>query len=301
MIVGNIQVSVHIVVAEGHLGVAVKVRRREAILGNGQPGQHLCNFLLIQQIPTPLLLTQGIVVSCRVKGGVVQIQAGVNDRNAHPGAGVPVLPGPVASHHVAGGDGHGRELCLAGLVHRDGAHLFHPGQGRNLLHGAVGHHGGNGVGHRCELIAHLQGLLQHLSLNALNHRRLPVQETAGIGGRLRHGRGGIALLQGAFTRQDNEHPDRGIRRRRRLCGFLQGQGIIGQGSQLLPFLTGYLGQDSGAPPFGIDLPGRQEHPQSQAKGQGQSKQAVTFLIRHVVPHILFLTVPAPDGSRALFH
>lgn len=256
VVVGDVQVSVYIVVTKGHLGVAVEVRRREAIFRNGQPGQHLLDFLPVQQIPAPLLLTQGVVIGRRVKGGMVQIQAGVDDRNAHSGAGVPSFPGSVASHHVAGCDGHGRDLRLAGLVDRDGAHLLHAGQGRNLLHGPIGHHGGNGVGHGCELIAHLQGFLQHLSLNALNHRRLPVQETAGVGGRLRHGRGGIALLQGAFARQDDEHPDRRVRCRELLLLLFHCQGPVHQGGQLLPLLAGDLCQDPGAP-RGVGLSGGQ--------------------------------------------
>ena len=200
MIVGNIQVPVYIVVAKGHFCIAVKVCRRQAVLGNGQPGQDLGNLRLVQEVPVALQLAQGIVIGCRVKGGVVQIQAGVDDGNAHPGAGVPALPGSVASHHIAGGHGHGRELRLAGLVDRDGAHLLHAGQGRNLLHGAVGHHGGNGVGHRRKLVAHLQRLFQNPGFNSLDHRLLPAQQAVRIGGSFRHGRGGVALLQGALAR-----------------------------------------------------------------------------------------------------
>ena len=167
IIVGSLQALVHIVEGEGDLGAAVQILRGSGRiqLRSVQLGQDLLNVGHGQAV----LIQLGI----GGEGGVVQVQAGIDNGDFHAGAGVAqVLPDAGDADHVGGGGGvDGLALVIDGHQ-EDGLDALQLGDLGELAEGDIG---GDGVGQVGELITDIQLAVQHLVGDGLDQLVLPGQ------------------------------------------------------------------------------------------------------------------------------
>ena len=180
VIVGGLQVLVHIVEGEGNLGAAVQI-----LCGGGgvqlagvQLGEHLLNIVRGQAV----LVQRGL----GGEGGVIQVEARIDDGDLHALAGVAqILPDAGHADHVGSGGGvDGLALVVNG--HQE--HGLDTGQLGDLSQRAERHIGGNGVGQVGELIADIQLRLQHLAGDAADQLVLLSQHGLLLsGGNIRDG------------------------------------------------------------------------------------------------------------------
>ena len=166
VVVGDVQIMIHVVVAKGELLVHVQLLSRgAAVPADVQLGQLLPDFGLIQQIVSTAavfcILRQGVCKGGGVKGLMVRIRAGVDDGNPGPRAGEPGSIGGTATDHLRGGGHVGVRRSLGvdrrfipGLQH----HGFHPGHGLNFLNLAIRDVGGDQIGRQGQVPHHVQGL-----------------------------------------------------------------------------------------------------------------------------------------------
>ncbi|CDB30236.1 unknown [Firmicutes bacterium CAG:137] len=120
IVVGDAQICIHIVVAEGQLFIEVQILCRQlgGTLMNIQLGKHRRQFLHIQEIQRCqirllgqagflCILLQGVQECTVVKGLVVRVRTGVDDGNPAACAGVALLPGQACPSHTGGDVGLG--------------------------------------------------------------------------------------------------------------------------------------------------------------------------------------------------
>ena len=238
MVMGHIQARIHVVEGIGNLLAAVQLVRRQlhgaggSIAGIGVQGfQHPADFLLGQGILCELR-------SCR-KGGMVQIQARINDGNPHPLAGIAQrLPshsgakgflGGVHAGVTHGGSGGGHVCGHIILLRHEG--IVHPVQLPDAFQSAVGDFQGQTAEGHIVVIAHSKGRIRlrssgrlcsqprHFTLDALHrladflnhgilgrrHRFYLAGHPGPIGGNLVCGK---ALIQQRLFLQNHNHPDR---------------------------------------------------------------------------------------------
>ena len=238
MVMGHIQARIHVVEGIGNLLAAVQLIRRQfhgaagSIAGIGVQGfQHPADFLLGQRILCELR-------RCR-KGGMVQIQARINDGNPHSLAGIAqrlpshrrakgLLGGVHAGvTHVgsAGGHVHGHII----LLRHEG--IVHPIQLPDAFQSTVGDFQGQAAEGHIIVIAHSKGHVRlrnrgrlssqprHLTLGAhhrladfLNHGILGRRHRFHLAGHLGPIGGnlvcGKALIQQRLFLQNHDHADR---------------------------------------------------------------------------------------------
>ena len=175
VVVGHIQVPVHVVVVKGQLGGAIQLLRRGgscrglAVLQGPLVGVQLrkyrADFRCIQKIigfaAGLLILRQGVGKGVGIKRLVICVGTGVNDCNSHPCAGISGGVGSGGANHLTRG-------CHAGIggtlgVNRwfvpgfqdDFFHARHRLNGLNLF---ILHIGGNQIGRQSQVPHHVQGL-----------------------------------------------------------------------------------------------------------------------------------------------
>ena len=233
-VVGNAEIAVNVVEAEGHLGVDIQVVGGDVgALGGIQLIHHLGNVRGIHQGDAAVL--GGIGQSGGVHGPVGGVQAGIDDGHLGACAGIAVGPG-----HGGADLGRGRShVGIGSLAVVDHAGLI-PGLDNHgldaldlldLLDLAILHVGGDDVGRQGQVPHHVQSLaVQGLLGNGLGHLLLLVLQLLAVFHGLAVGSealGGEAFVQGGLTVQNDGHTDhvRGgvLIRVRVLLDILQGQ------------------------------------------------------------------------------
>ena len=224
VVMGHIQVPVHVVVVEGQLGGAIQLLRRGgsrrglAVLQGPLIGVQLrkyrADFRCIQKIigfaAGLLILRQGVCKGIGIKRLVICIGTGVNDCNSHPCAGISGGVGSGGADHLTRGGHIGVGLSCG--VHR----RLIPGLQNDLLHPrycldgfdvSIGHIGGNQVGRQGQVPHHIQLFpRQGLPGNGLCHGFLALLQAGAVsrGAPVRSNvRRGIAPLQGGGLLQND--------------------------------------------------------------------------------------------------
>ena len=162
VVVGDIQIAIDVVVAEGGLAVDVKICSGEGLPAAGCPLigiqllHHRADFFGIQKlVGNPLFfgrLIQGIGKSGWAEGLMIRIQACINHGNSTASACVPLQPRLACAGHLARDchiwailAAHRNDLRLiAGFLY-NGLHTI---QGGNFLYGAARNIGRNHVGRK---------------------------------------------------------------------------------------------------------------------------------------------------------
>ena len=233
-VVGNAEIAVNIVEAEGHLGVDIQVVGGDVgALGGIQLIHHLGNVRGIHQGDAAVL--GGIGQSGGVHGPVGGVQAGIDDGHLGACAGIAVGPGHGGAD-LGGGRSHVGIGSLAvvdhaGLIPGLDDHSLDALDLLDLLDLAILHVGGDDVGRQGQIPNHIQGLaVQGLLGNGLGHLLLLVLQLLAVFHGLAVGSealGGEAFVQGGLTVQNDGHTDhvRGgvLIRVRVLLDILQGQ------------------------------------------------------------------------------
>ncbi len=134
VIMGDVQIVVAIVEAEGDLGAVIDIVHRQSLIAGGgvQGVQHRCDGIGIGG---------GFhILGQRREIGMVRIQAGINDGDGNALAGIAQVPGIALADHGAGGVAQGvagiggiQRLILPLQIH-----LLHAGERLDLADGAVG-------------------------------------------------------------------------------------------------------------------------------------------------------------------
>ena len=155
IVMGDIGILVHIVIAKGDFGVDIKLFSRD-FAGDVQLTQYLRNLVCIQQVVIRYsfvgfgrLLCQGIVKGACVEGLMVGVNASVNHGNSGACTGVASCIGGAGADHGRGSGGVGvRFLCHSGgrIIAGFQIHVLNAG---NILNGgnlAIGDVGRNDIG-----------------------------------------------------------------------------------------------------------------------------------------------------------
>ena len=174
VVVGDIQIGVNVVEAEGDLGADIQVGGLQvAVLLEGVELLQLVSVIRRGDGGDAQAL-DSVAVSSAAEGGMIRIRAGIDDGYLGACAGIAVGPGEVGADHVGGG-GH---VGIGGLGFLDHAGLI-AGLDQDLLDAldvldlldlAILNVGGDDVGSQGQIPNHIQGLaVQGLLGNGLDH------------------------------------------------------------------------------------------------------------------------------------
>ena len=177
VVVGDIQIGVNVVEAEGDLGADIQVGGLQvAVLLEGVELLQLVSVIRSGDGGDAQAL-DSVAVSRAAEGGMIRIRAGIDDGYLGACAGIAVGPGEVGADHVGGG-GH---VGIGGLGFLDHAGLI-AGLDQDLLDAldvldlldlAKLNVGGDDVGSQGQIPNHIQGLaVQGLLGNGLGHLAL---------------------------------------------------------------------------------------------------------------------------------
>ena len=219
VVMGDVQVGVHIVEAEGSLGVDVQLLGGQglALFGHGLVGVQLLqngdDVPGVHQLDGLAGLLQGIGQSLGAEGLVIGVQTGVDDGHAAACAGVALQPGFACAGHLAG-DGHVGGVFTAHGDHVGGIavldrHGTDAVQLRDPGDVAATDIGGNQVGSQGQIPDHVQlltaqdpaldGLLEAILLGT---QLFAVEHGIGIGGDAVHLKAGTD--GGGFLQMDGD-------------------------------------------------------------------------------------------------
>ena len=216
VVVGDIQIGVNVVEAEGDLGADIQVGGLQvAVLLEGVELLQLVSVIRRGDGGDAQTL-DSVAVSRAAERGMIRIRAGIDDGYLGACAGIAVGPGEVGADHVGGG-GH---VGIGGLGFLDHAGLI-AGLDQDLLDAldvldlldlAILNVGGNDVGSQGQIPNHIQGLaVQGLLGNGLDHLVLLGFQLVAILHRLFAARGdvgrGKALVQGGGVAQHDGDAD----------------------------------------------------------------------------------------------
>ena len=174
VVVGDIQIGVNVVEAEGDLGADIQVLSLQvAVLLEGVELLQLVSVIRSGDGGDAQAL-DSVAVSRAAEGGVIGVSAGIDDGYLGACAGIAVGPGEVGADHVGGGGHVGIGglgfLDHAGLILRldqDGINALDL---LDLLDLAILNVGGDDVGSQGQIPNHIQGLaVQGLLGNGLDH------------------------------------------------------------------------------------------------------------------------------------
>ena len=177
VVVGDIQIGVNVVEAEGDLGADIQVGGLQvAVLLEGVELLQLVSVIRRGDGGNAQTL-DSVAPSRAAEGGMIRIRAGIDDGYLGACAGIAVGPGEVGADHVGGG-GH---VGIGGLGFLDHAGLI-AGLDQDLLDAldvldlldlAILNVGGDDVGSQGQIPNHIQGLaVQGLLGNGLGHLAL---------------------------------------------------------------------------------------------------------------------------------
>ena len=166
VVVGDIQVTVHVVEAVGGLCIEIQIvggqgRARSLQLSVGvQLGQDIGHIRGIHQAVGLAGLLQGIAESLGIEGLMIGVQAGVDDGDPGACAGISGEPGLVGAGHLAG-DSHIRGVGAADADHVGGVaalldHGLDTVELADLGDGPAGHIDGDQVGCQGQVPDHIQ-------------------------------------------------------------------------------------------------------------------------------------------------
>ena len=216
VVVGDIQIGVNVVEAEGDLGADVQVLSLQvAVLLEGVELFQLVSVIRSGDGGDAQAL-DSVAVGSAVEGGVIRIRAGIDDGHLGACAGVTVSPGNVGADHVGGGGHVGVGglglLDHAGLIaglDQDGINALDL---LDLLDLAILNVGGDDVGSQGQIPNHIQRLaVQGLLGDGLGHLILLGFQLVAILHRLFAARGdvgrGKALVQGGGVAQHDGDAD----------------------------------------------------------------------------------------------
>ena len=179
MVVGDVEVDIDVVIAKGDLFVDVKLLRRQ-IAGGLRVGVELFQngsgvrrrHEAVAAAVFGLVLGDGVCKGVGIKGLMVNVQARIDDRNAHACAVVALEPARLRTGHLAGDGGmrligaaDGNNVRkIAGLLH-NAVHTVHRG---DLLDRAARHVRGNDVCRKRQIPHNVHlAALERLTLDAL--------------------------------------------------------------------------------------------------------------------------------------
>ena len=192
LVMGDVQAVVHVVEAEGDLGVHIQGGSSQTVvtLVSIQGGQLIGDVLGGHQLGAGVL--HGVLESAGIQGRMVGVGTGIDDGHLAACTGVTGGPGGGGADHGIGG-GHVGIGSIggssAGLITGLDEHFLDAGQGLDLLNVAVGHIGRDDVGGQGQIPDHIQFFpVQSLLGNGLFHALLlgfqggTVAHGTGIGG-----------------------------------------------------------------------------------------------------------------------
>ena len=216
VVVGDIQIGVNVVEAEGDLGADIQVGGLQvAVLLEGVELLQLVSVIRSGDGGDAQAL-DSVAVGSAAEGGVIGVSAGINDGHLGACAGVTVSPGNAGADHGRGGSHVGvgglRLLDHARLILRldqDGINTLDL---LDLLDLAILNVGGDDVGGQCQIPNHIQRLaVQGLLGDGLGHLILLGFQLVAILHRLFAARGdvgrGKALVQGGGVAQHDGDAD----------------------------------------------------------------------------------------------